>query len=77
MPRSGRYQLTETGLAQALLFTHAHDHLLRTGLAHANDPGPRSPAVEPSRLLNRGEPVGDGSGVAGQAGRGRVDLLDQ
>jgi hypothetical protein len=34
--RSGtvhRYQITDTGLQHALLFTHAHDHLLRTGLA--------------------------------------------
>jgi len=31
VPHSRRYQITDTGLAQALLFTHAHDHLLRTG----------------------------------------------
>ncbi|MGH3337631.1 MAG: hypothetical protein ACRDPL_02200, partial [Propionibacteriaceae bacterium] len=30
IPRTRRYQITDTGLGQALLFTHAHDHLLRT-----------------------------------------------
>src|SRR3954449_3148567 len=34
-PRPRRYQITDTGLGHALLFTHAHDHLLRTGLAEA------------------------------------------
>jgi hypothetical protein len=45
IPRSRRYRITDTGLAHALLFTHAHDHLLRTGLAHANDPDPPAPAA--------------------------------
>jgi hypothetical protein len=40
VPHSRRYQLTDTGLQQALLFTHAHDHLLRTGLAEITDPDP-------------------------------------
>ena len=33
IPHSRRYQITHTGLQHALFFTHAHDHLLRTGLA--------------------------------------------
>jgi hypothetical protein len=44
IPKSRRYQLTDTGLADALLFTHAHDHLLRTGLAELADPDPPWPS---------------------------------
>jgi hypothetical protein len=44
VPRSRRYQITDTGLTQALLFTHAHDHLLRTGLAETTDPHPPAPS---------------------------------
>jgi hypothetical protein len=51
VPRSRRYQITDTGLTQALLFTHAHDHLLRTGLAEITDPDP--PAPSPLRAADR------------------------
>jgi hypothetical protein len=44
VPRSRRYQITDTGLQHALLFTHAHDHLLRTGLAEITDPDPPAPS---------------------------------
>jgi hypothetical protein len=44
IPHSRRYQITDTGLGQALLFTHAHDHLLRTGLAEITDPDPPAPS---------------------------------
>jgi len=44
IPRSRRYQVTDTGLHDALLFTHAHDHLLRPGLAQTADPSPPAPA---------------------------------
>jgi len=44
IPRTRRYQITDTGLQHALLFTHAHDHLLRTGLAEITDPDPPSPS---------------------------------
>ena len=44
IPRSRRYQITDTGLQHALLFTHAHDHLLRTGLAEITDPDPPAPS---------------------------------
>lgn len=44
VPRTRRYQLTDTGLQHALLFTHAHDHLLRTGLAEITDPDPPAPS---------------------------------
>ncbi len=40
IPRSQRYHVTDTGLQHALLFTHAHDHLLRAGLAQVTDPNP-------------------------------------
>ena len=38
IPHTRRYQITDTGLGHALLFTHAHDHLLRAGLAEISDP---------------------------------------
>ncbi|MGH3950360.1 MAG: hypothetical protein ACRDSE_14775 [Pseudonocardiaceae bacterium] len=44
IPRTRRYQITDTGLHQALIFTHAHDHLLRTGLAAVTDPDPPAPS---------------------------------
>ena len=44
VPRTRRYQITDTGLAHALLFTHAHDHLLRTGLAETHRPRPAGPS---------------------------------
>jgi hypothetical protein len=44
IPHTRRYQVTDTGLHDALLFTHAHDHLLRPGLAQTADPGPPAPA---------------------------------
>jgi hypothetical protein len=51
IPHSRRYQVTDTGLHQALLFTHAHDHLLRAGLAELTDPSP--PAPSPLRTAAR------------------------
>lgn len=44
IPHSRRYHVTDTGLADALLFTHAHDHLLRTALAELADPAPPWPS---------------------------------
>jgi hypothetical protein len=44
VPHSRRYQITDTGLQYALLFTHAHDHLLRTGLAEITDLHPPAPS---------------------------------
>src|SRR5215204_2648767 len=44
IPRTRRYQITDTGLTRALLFTHAHDHLLRVGLAEITDPDPPAPS---------------------------------
>jgi hypothetical protein len=43
VPHSHRYTVTDLGLQHALLFTHAHDHLLRTGLAEITDPSPPRP----------------------------------
>jgi hypothetical protein len=44
IPHTRRYQITDTGLQHALFFTHAHDHLLRTGLAELTDPDPPAPS---------------------------------
>ncbi|HEY2638681.1 MAG TPA: hypothetical protein VGI66_02180 [Streptosporangiaceae bacterium] len=44
IPATRRYHVTDTGLQHAMLFTHAHDHLLRPGLAQLADPGPPLPA---------------------------------
>jgi hypothetical protein len=51
IPHARRYQLTDAGVRDALFFIHAHDHLLRTGLAELTDPDP-TPTVraEPSRV---------------------------
>jgi hypothetical protein len=51
IPHSRRYHVTDTGLHHALLFTRAHDHLLRPGLAHTADPSP--PAPSPLRAAAR------------------------
>lgn len=51
IPRSRRYQVTDTGLHHALLFTRAHDHLLRPALAQLTDPSP--PAPSPLRTAAR------------------------
>ena len=45
IPRSRRYRVTDSGLQHALLFTHAHDHLLRSGLALTSDPSPPQPTA--------------------------------
>jgi hypothetical protein len=44
VPHTRRYTITATGLQDALLFTHAHDHLLHTGLAQTSDPSPPRPS---------------------------------
>jgi hypothetical protein len=44
IPHTRRYQVTDTGLHSALMFTHAHDHLLRPGLAQLTDPSPPAPS---------------------------------
>lgn len=51
IPRTRRYQVTDTGLSHALLMTHAHDHLLRAGLAQLTDPDP--PASTRLRAADR------------------------
>lgn len=38
IPRTHRYQLTDTGLRTAMFLTRLHDRFLPTGLAHLNDP---------------------------------------
>ena len=44
VPHTRRYQITDAGVRDALFFTHAHDHLLRTGLAELTDPDPPRPS---------------------------------
>jgi hypothetical protein len=44
IPHTRRYQVTDTGLHDALLFTRAHDHLLRPALAQTADPSPPAPS---------------------------------
>jgi hypothetical protein len=51
IPKTRRYQVTDIGLQDALLFTHAHAHLLRTGLAELTDPSP--PRSSPLRAAAR------------------------
>jgi hypothetical protein len=38
LPRTHRYQVTDTGLAHAVFLAHAHDRFLRTGLALLHEP---------------------------------------
>jgi hypothetical protein len=52
LPHSHRYQVTETGLHDALFMTRAHDRLLRTGLAQLTDPAP-GPLQAASRTYQR------------------------
>src|SRR5450631_3733313 len=40
LPRSSRYQVTDTGLATAMYLNAIHDRLLPTGLAHLNSDQP-------------------------------------
>jgi hypothetical protein len=51
IPHTRRYQVTDTGLSHALLLTHAHDHLLRAGLAQLTNPDP--PASTRLRAADR------------------------
>jgi hypothetical protein len=51
VPHTRRYTITATGLQDALLFTHAYDHLLRDGLAQVTDPNP--PRSSPLRAATR------------------------
>ena len=44
IPHSHRYQVTSTGLTQAMFLTRLHDRVLRTGLSQLTDPGPAPPA---------------------------------
>jgi hypothetical protein len=40
IPKTHRYQVTDTGLRYALFLTRAHNRILRTGLAELTDPHP-------------------------------------
>ncbi|MCW2880245.1 MAG: hypothetical protein JWQ95_4345 [Sphaerisporangium sp.] len=40
IPKTFRYQVTHTGLRQALFLARVHDRILRTGLAELTDPRP-------------------------------------
>jgi hypothetical protein len=51
IPHTHRYQVTDSGLHQALFLTRVHDRLIRTGTAHLTDPDP--PARSPLRAAAR------------------------
>jgi len=51
IPRTFRYQVTDTGLRSAQFLTRVHDRLLRTGLAEITDPSP--PASTALRAADR------------------------
>jgi DNA-binding PadR family transcriptional regulator len=40
IPRTHRYQVTDTGLRQAMFLTRVHDRVLQTGSAQLNSPAP-------------------------------------
>lgn len=44
IPRTHRYQVTETGLRHALFLTRVHDRVIRTGTAQLTDPDPPIPS---------------------------------
>ena len=44
IPGSHRYQVTDTGLNNAMLLTHIHTRLLLPGLAALHDPDPPAPS---------------------------------
>jgi hypothetical protein len=43
VPRSHRYQVTDTGLHTAMLLTRVHERLLPTALAQLTEPPPTPP----------------------------------
>ena len=43
LPHTHRYQVTDTGLANAMFLTHAHDRFVRAGLALLHDPHHQRP----------------------------------
>jgi hypothetical protein len=43
VPRSHRYQVTDTELHTAMLLTRVHEQLLHTALAHLREPPPTPP----------------------------------
>jgi len=45
IPRTHRYQITDTGLHHAMLITHIHTRLLQPGLAQLTDPDPPTPST--------------------------------
>jgi hypothetical protein len=51
IPHTHRYQVTTTGLHQALFLTRVHDRLIRPGTAHLTDPDP--PSRSPLRAAAR------------------------
>lgn len=53
IPHTRRYQVTDTGLEQALFLTRAHDRLLRTGLAEITDPDNPRPLRTATRAYER------------------------
>jgi hypothetical protein len=45
IPKTHRYQISDTGLHHAMLITHLHTRLLPPGLAQLTDPDPPAPSA--------------------------------
>ena len=45
IPKTHRYQISNTGLHHAMLITHLHTRLLQPGLAQLTDPDPPAPST--------------------------------
>jgi hypothetical protein len=45
IPKTHRYQISDTGLHHAMLITHLHTRLLQPGLAQLTDPDPPTPST--------------------------------
>ncbi|MDT7712501.1 MAG: hypothetical protein QOG46_1190 [Pseudonocardiales bacterium] len=45
IPKTHRYQISDTGLHHAMLITHLHTRLLQPGLAQLTDPDPPTPSA--------------------------------
>jgi hypothetical protein len=63
-PHSHRYQVTDTGLHDALFLTRAHDRLLRTGLAELTDPEPGPLKAASRSYQNAIDKLAETSGLA-------------
>jgi hypothetical protein len=52
IPKTHRYQISDTGLHHAMLITHLHTRLLQPGLAQLTDPDPPAPSAQRTAARN-------------------------